>query len=337
MSGKRGIARPPVALMAGTALAALLNLLLGAYWLVDHPLPGGAASFPARLFAAFAGADHGFYDRPGQLEMGLVTTNLVIGTALYAALLLAWARSWRAALPLAIAVASVQCYAVMIDLWAGLLDGLPNLDRRAAAAASLFSVAGSWFGFHLLLGIDAVRRLAGLGWVAHEPATPLVARDRWVLGLTLFFIFMAFTVELPWLLASAELGHMGGAFDAMWSFYGRGDRGYYDAITGLERGVESFHIFATQWLHLWLIWAIVTRWAYRYVLQLVVGAYVGFSTALYLLAKHMTGYALMPEHTAAAFLILYLANLPWLTGNGWIAYDAVRGLVRRLPRQEPVR
>jgi hypothetical protein len=51
----------------------------------------------------------------------------------------------------------------------------------------------------------------------------------------------------------------------------------------------------------------------------------------------MTGYALMPEHTAAAFLILYLANLPWLTGNGWIAYDAVRGLVRRLPRQEPVR
>ena len=337
MSGKRGIARPAPTLMAAVALAALLNLLLGAYWLADHRALTGLSSFPASLFAALAGADHGFYDRPGQLEIGLVTANLVLGTALYAALLLAWARGWRAVLPLALAVAAVECYAVLIDLWAGLLDGLPNLDRRAAAAASLFAVAGGWFGVHLLLGADALRRLARLGWVAHEPAMPLTPRDRWVLRLTIFFILMALTVELPWLLASAELGHMGGAFDAMWSFYSRADRGYYDAVSGLERGVESFHLFATQWLHLWLIWAILTRWAYRYALQLVVGSYVAFSTAVYLLAKHMTGYPLMQEHTADAFLILYFANLPWLIGNGWIAYDAARGLVARLPRQEPVR
>ncbi len=49
----------------------------------------------------------------------------------------------------------------------------------------------------------------------------------------------------------------------------------------------------------------------------------------------MTGYPLMPEHTAGAFLTLYLANLPWLLGNAWIAYDGAHGLIVLLPRPEP--
>lgn len=338
MSGKRTIARPPTALMGAIALAALANALLGGYWLANYRILSSLSSPPAGLFAFIAGADHGFYDRPSQLELGLVATNLVIGSALYAALLLAWAKGWRAALPLALATGAVQCYAVVITLWCGLLDGLPTLDRTMAAAAILFCLAGSWFALHLLLGFDAVRRVARLGWIGRDPASAqLSARDRWVLGLTIFFTVMAVTVELPWLLASAELGHISGPFGAMWAFYGRADRGYFDLVSGLERGVESFHIFATQWLHLWLVWAIVARWTYRFVLQLVVGSYVAFSTALYLLAKHMTGYALMPEHDAAAFLTLYLANLPWLIGNAWIAFEGARGLIARLPRQEPVR
>jgi hypothetical protein len=51
----------------------------------------------------------------------------------------------------------------------------------------------------------------------------------------------------------------------------------------------------------------------------------------------MTGYALMPVHTVAALLTIYLANLPWLIGNFWIALDGARGLIERLPRKEPVR
>jgi hypothetical protein len=337
MSGKRAIARPPSLLMAAIAAAALLNLLLGFYWITSQSLLTGLSSPPARLFAAVASADHGFYDRPGQLELGLIADNLVIGSALYAALLLAWARGWRSALPLALATAAVQCYAILATLWCGLLDGLPNLDRTAAAATTLFALAGGWFALHLLLGLDSLRRLARLGWGRYEPATPLSRSDRWVLGLTIFFVVMALTVELPWLLASAELDHMSGPFGAMWAFYGRADRGYFDLVSGLERGVESFHIFATQWLHLWLVWAILRRWTYRFVLQLVVGSYVAFSTALYLFAKHMTGYALMPDHTAGAFLTLYLANLPWLIGNAWIAIEGGRGLIARLPRQEAVR
>jgi hypothetical protein len=321
--------------MAAVAVVALVNTLLGAYWLANQRLLPTLSAFPASLFAAAAGADHGFYDRPGQFELGLVATNLTIGTALYAVLLLAWAKAWRAALPLALATGAVQCYAVVIALWCGLLDGLPNFDRTASAAAILFLIGGGWFALHLLLGLDAVRRFVGLGW---EPATAaLTAADRWVLGLTLFFIAMALGVELPWLLASAELGHIGGPLDAIWAFYGRADRGYFDQVSGLERGVESFHIFATQWLHVWLVWAILRRWAYRFLLQIVIGSYVAFSTALYLLAKHMTGYALMPEHDAGAFLTLYLANLPWLIGNGWIAFEGARRLAASLPRQEPVR
>ena len=338
MSGTGAIAPPPRALMGAVALAAAANALLGLWWLASYRSLPQLESFPARLFALAAGADHGFYDRPGQLEIGLVADNLLVGTALYAALLLAWARGWRAALPLAITVGAVECYAVVVTLWCDLLDGMPNLDRSMAAAAILFFVAAGWFLLHLLLGFDAMRRFARLGWIGGETrAAPLAARDRWVLGLTIFFTAMAFTVELPWLLASSELARIGGAFGAMWEFYGRADRGYYDLVSGLERGVESFHIFATQWLHAWLIWAILARWRWRFALQLVVGSYVAFSTALYLLAKHMTGYPLMPQHTPGAFLTLYLANLPWLLGNAWIAFAGARGVIALLPRQEPVR
>jgi len=324
--------------MAAILLAALINTALGGYWLANYRILPSLSSVPAGFFAFAAGADHGFFDRPSQLEIGLVAANLVIGTALYTALLLAWAKAWRAALPLAIAAGAVQCYAVVITLWCGLLDGLPTLDRTMAAASILFLLAGSWFALHLLLGLDGIRRFLRLGWIAREPATaPLATRDRWVLGLTIFFIAMALTVELPWLLGSAELDRIGGLFGEMWAFYGRADRGYFDRVSGLERGVESFHIFFTQWLHAWLIWAILGRWTHRFALQLVVGSYVAFSTAVYLLAKHMTGYALMPEHTLGAYLTLYLANLPWLIGNGWIAWEGARGLMARLPRQEPVR
>jgi hypothetical protein len=106
------------------------------------------------------------------------------------------------------------------------------------------------------------------------------------------------------------------------------DRGYYDLISSFERGLESFHIFVTQWLIIWLIRAVARRWAYRHVLQVAVGSYVAYSTLVYLAAKHLTGYPLMPAKEPSAFLILYLANLPWVIGNLLIAADGARGLIR---------
>ncbi len=74
--------------------------------------------------------------------------------------------------------------------------------------------------------------------------------------------------------------------------------------------------------YLWLAYAIIHRRAYRWPLQLCVGAYVAYSVVLYFTAKHVTGYAQMPEQTIGAFLILVLPNLPWLLGSLWLALDA---------------
>jgi hypothetical protein len=152
--------------------------------------------------------------------------------------------------------------------------------------------------------------------------------ERWVMGWLAFFIVVAYAVELPWLLSSVDLPRLDNAWGRFWAVYGQADRGYYDRVSGFERGLESFHIFVTQWMHLGLLWAVKRRWAWRHVLQIAVGSYVAYSTVVYLAAKHLTGYALMPEHDAAAFLTLYLANLPWVLGNLYIAVDGGRELLR---------
>jgi hypothetical protein len=323
------------ALIAGVMTAGVLNAALGSWWLANRLALPSLSSLPSRVFVWLAGADRGFYDRPGQFETGLVAANVIVGTSLYAALLAAWLGRWRVSLPLAVAIAAVECYAVLITLWCGAVDGMPNLDRTMAAAASLLAIAGIWFALHLLLGGAAARDLARRGAVGGR--YKLKSADRWVLGLTLFYVLAAFLIELPWLLASAELARLGGWFGALWAFYGRADRGYFDLVSGFERGIESFHIFITQWLHIWLICAILQRWAHRFLLQLVVGSYVAFSTAVYLAAKHMTGYPLMPQHSTGAFLTLYLANLPWLLGNSWIAWQGARGLAVLMAQPETAR
>jgi len=333
MSKDGMVVRLSLALIVGVTTAGVLNAALGAWWLANRlALPSLSSSLPSRAFAWLAGADRGFYDRPGQLETGLVTVNVVVATGLYAALLLAWLGRWRASLPLAVAIGSVECYAVLVTLWCGVLDGMPNLDRTMGAAAILLAIAGIWFALHLVVGGTAAWSLARLGAVGGR--YKLASTDRWVLGLTVFYVLAAFLIELPWLLASAELAQLRGWFGALWAFYGRADRGYFDLVSGFERGIESFHIFITQWLHIWLICAILQRWAHRFLLQLVVGSYVAFSTAVYLAAKHMTGYPLMPQHSAGAFLTLYLANLPWLLGNSWIAWQGARGLTALLALPE---
>jgi hypothetical protein len=312
--------------LVGLAVAAMAAQGWLAAVFVGHwdaiPGIGGTAG---RLLAGFAAAEHGFYDRPGQAELGLAAVNLVAGCGLALALAWAWLRRAAAALPLALALAATQCYAVVILMWCGLLDGLPNLERSMAAASLLLAVGGGWFALFLLLGWEAAARL----WRAGRLGAPDGGRgsDRAVLVLTLCFVVAAFLVELPWLLGSTELATIGGRFGAFWAVYGAADRGYFDRVSGFERGLESFHIFVTQWLQIWLIWAVLRRRPQRFLLMVAVGSYVAFSTAVYLAAKHVMGYPLMPERTAGAMLLLYGANLPWLVGNAWIAWEGGRGLV----------
>jgi hypothetical protein len=156
----------------------------------------------------------------------------------------------------------------------------------------------------------------------------LTARERLIAWQLAFFIVIAYAIELPWLLSSAELPRLENLWGRIWAFYGQSDRGYYDRVSSFELGLESFHIFVTQWLYVWMLWAVMRRWAYRHVLEVAIGSYVAYSTVVYLVGKHLTGYALMPEHEPRDFLILYLANLPWVSGNLYIAVDGAGELVR---------
>jgi hypothetical protein len=154
--------RPPLPLMLLVLTCATGVLVLGSYWLANHPqLPALAATeSTARLFAALAPADHSYFDAVGQQQVGLVGTTLVIGTALYAGLFVAWLRNSAVALPLALAAGSIGCYAAVINGWIALIEGFPNTDRTSAAAALLFGLSAGWFAIHLGLIADAVRRIA---------------------------------------------------------------------------------------------------------------------------------------------------------------------------------
>jgi hypothetical protein len=159
----------------------------------------------------------------------------------------------------------------------------------------------------------------------------LSRKDRFIVGLMLFFMLMAWTVELHFVWFHKE--HVARTeFDPMsraWAFYSLADRGYYDAITPFELGLETIQVFFTQWLHLWLIYAIFRARPYRYSLQLGVASYVCYSTALYLLAKHLSGYVEMRGVTPFNLAMLYVANLPWLLGNLYVALDAFAAIQRR--------
>jgi len=153
-------------------------------------------------------------------------------------------------------------------------------------------------------------------------------RERATVALLLFYISCAFTLELYWLVERNRLPLRHDLAARAYAFYGRGDRGYYDRVSAFETGLESFHICFTQCLHILLLYGIGRRALWRYPLQLGVSSYVCYSTALYLVTNHLSGYGEMQRHDALSLLIFYVPNLLWLLGNAWLAWNAARAISR---------
>lgn len=158
--------------------------------------------------------------------------------------------------------------------------------------------------------------------------------DRITLWLIVFFCVVAFTIESYWLLHVHDMAQQGTLLARGFAYYGRGDRGYYDQISGFEITLETINVFVTVPAYIVLAYAIINRRPWRWPLQLCIGAYVTYSVILYFIAKHAVGYAQMAEHDVASFLILYVPNLPWLIGNGFLAIEASRALTRAVRRRE---
>src|SRR6185369_14847012 len=87
-----------------------------------------------------------------------------------------------------------------------------------------------------------------------------------------------------------HLGERAGAdwASALWAIYADADRLWI--VAPWSRAQEAINVFWTSALNVWLIWAIVTRRAYRHVLQLALGSYLSYSVILYWLAGHLSGY-----------------------------------------------
>lgn len=150
----------------------------------------------------------------------------------------------------------------------------------------------------------------------------MTRRDKGALWISAFFVLVSMTIELYWLRHAFDLPMQKGWLEQVFRFYGTGDRGYYDQVSWFEVGLESFHLCFTVPAYIWLAFAIVNQFAYRWPLQLCLGAYVAYSVALYLTAKYAAGFGQTPVHDIRSFLILILPNLPWLLGSLWLAVDA---------------
>jgi hypothetical protein len=161
----------------------------------------------------------------------------------------------------------------------------------------------------------------------------MTRRDDVALGLLAFYFLVAFTIELYFVVAHDHLvadavAHHPLAF--LLSIYGPADQAYFGAPSPFSLALEGLNVFVTQPLGVVLAWGIVRRRAWRWPLQLAVGAYLFYSVVLYFVVGHVSGFASMSERSPRSFFIYYAANLPWLVGYGWLAWDAARQIVARL-------
>ena len=157
-------------------------------------------------------------------------------------------------------------------------------------------------------------------------------KDRAIIGIIIFFLVVAWTVEFYWLFYHRGLPRYD-CLGRLWAVYGESDRGYCNPVSPFSLALEGFHVFATTWLHVWLLYAILRRAYYRHALQLSVSSYIVYSVVLYFLVAHLSGYSGMSRHDWRRFTIFFGANLPWLLGSGYMVYDSITAINARL-RQE---
>ena len=155
--------------------------------------------------------------------------------------------------------------------------------------------------------------------------------DEITLGLLAFFVVMAFTIELYFILHYRDIREQDHFFARAYAIYGAGDQAYYGrGDVHVPLALESFNVFFTQGLNLLLAWGIVKARAWRHPLQLLISSYLTYSVLLYFWVNHVSGYINMPDKTPWAFFIFIAPNLPWLLGHAWMAWRSFVVLQRRM-------
>jgi hypothetical protein len=161
----------------------------------------------------------------------------------------------------------------------------------------------------------------------------LPTKDRVTVGLLVFYMSIALTLEAYWLLFHNSMEGRSDVFARLLQVYWPADRNYripgYSVEKAFPLALESVNTVVTQILNAWLIFAIVRRRPYRHALQLTVSTYTAYGTFLYLYVGHLSGYAVFAYRGTYPLVLFYLANLPWLVGYGWMASESIRAIARR--------
>src|SRR5262245_45286009 len=107
--------------------------------------------------------------------------------------------------------------------------------------------------------------------------TALSGKDRVIIGLLVFFSVFNITLDLPLVLRGRDLPRLVGSDWAadLWALYADADSTWVASPWSLAQ--ESFNVFVTTPVNLALVLGIVRRAAWRYPLQLTLGAYLGYS------------------------------------------------------------
>lgn len=166
--------------------------------------------------------------------------------------------------------------------------------------------------------------------------------DWIVLGLVVFFIIFNATVDRYWVAHAHELPELAKTdlFARIFEIYSAADRAYFDKVTYEELGLEIVNSTITQMFNIWLLIALLRRWPRRVPLQIAIGSWVSYSVIFNWTSAALTGFPGMDEKTPGNFLLLFTANLPWLAGHLYIAYDGIRQAMvalRALPLPASVR
>lgn len=164
-------------------------------------------------------------------------------------------------------------------------------------------------------------------------------KDKGIVALLLFFVVIAVTLELYWILFHRSMLQRTDVLARLLAIYWPADRSYRDPTLdhaqAFALALESVQTFFSTWLNLLLIYAIVQGKRYRHTLQLTLSTYTAYGTFLYYLVNHLDGYAVMNPQNLENFVLFYVVNLPWLLGYGYLAYDSVRAIQRGLAMSDP--
>ncbi len=164
-----------------------------------------------------------------------------------------------------------------------------------------------------------------------QTRSKVTVSDWSIIGMLGFCILIGWSLELYWCVNRANIVQLAETnwIANLFRIYGEADSSYFQVQSPLSLGLETLNVFVTQFLNVWLIFAIVKQKAYRHALQLTIASYLTYSVVFYFWTEHLNGWGHM-RVVSPWLMFLYIApNLPWLVFHMYMIWDSCRAITRK--------